>query len=82
MAYKIVSTDRSTGYCANVVVGDMCIALGVISHIMQKRRNVSCYITEEPVTHKNSFAAAAWLEVSAMLPVAKLIPPDPYSLDS
>ena len=63
---KVVTTNMA-GRVSWVVVPSLQTALGIISSYLQKQQNVSCYPTEEPVTHKNSYAAEAYLEISQIL---------------
>ena len=66
MAFKVVTTN-TTGHVASVVVPTHQVALGIISSFLQRKHSVSCYPTDEPVTHKNSYAAEAYLEISQIL---------------
>ena len=65
-SYKVVTTNMA-GRVSWVVVPSLQTALGIISSYLQKQQNVSCYPTEEPVTHKNSYAAEAYLEITQLL---------------
>lgn len=67
-SWKVVTTNM-TGHVASVVVPNHAIALGIVSSFMQRKHSISCYPTDEPVTHKNSYAADSYLQVAEILPL-------------
>lgn len=73
-SWKVVTTNM-TGHVASVVVPSHAVALGIVSSFMQRKHSISVYPTDEPVTHKNSYAADAYLQVAEILPVARASAP-------
>ena len=72
-SYKVVATNMA-GRVSWVVVPSLQTALGIISSFLQRKQNVSCYPTDEPVTHKNSYAADSYLQVAQLLPLRAAAP--------
>ena len=72
-SWKVVTTNM-TGHVASVVVPNHAIALGIVSSFMQRKHSISCYPTDEPVTHKNSYAADSYLQVADVFPLGEAKP--------